>query len=145
MNKSEKERADEVNAKLKELMEDMPNCSINIKYNYASKADDDEDEDGIHLLWASDRLDVAREVDYQLTSIYSQLVILEKVMQDRETILDFLEAQDIRCSEQGIQRSYRQYALTRWEDASMAAMKKQAGVEDKKENTPSTQKSDKNV
>jgi hypothetical protein len=27
----------------------------------------------------------------------------------------------------------------------MAAMKKQAGVEDKKENTPSTQKSDKNV
>ena len=145
MNKSEKERADEVNAKLKELMEDMPNCSINIKYNYASKADDDEDEDGIHLLWASDRLDVAREVDYQLTSIYSQLVILEKVMQDRETILDFLKHKIFDVVSRASRGAIAEYALTRWEDASMAAMKKQAGVEDKKENTPSTQKSDKNV
>ena len=87
-------------------MEDMPNCSINIKYNYASKADDDEDEDGIHLLWASDRLDVAREVDYQLTSIYSQLVILEKVMQDRETILDFLKHKIFDVVSR-IQRSHR--------------------------------------
>lgn len=145
MSKSEKERADEVNAKLKELMEDMPNCSINIKYNYASKADDDEDEDGIHLLWASDRLDVAREVDYQLTSIYSQLVILEKVMQDRETILDFLKHKIFDVVSRASRGAIAEYALTRWEDASMAAMKKQAGVEDKKENTPSTQKSDKNV
>ena len=105
----------------------------------------DEDEDGIHLLWASDRLDVAREVDYQLTSIYSQLVILEKVMQDRETILDFLKHKIFDVVSRASRGAIAEYALTRWEDASMAAMKKQAGVEDKKENTPSTQKSDKNV
>lgn len=145
MSKSEKERADEVNAKLKELMEEMPNCSISIKYNYASTADNDEDEDAIHLLWASDRLDVAREVDYQLTSIHSQLVILEKVMQDRETILDFLKHKIFDVVSRASRGTIAEYALTRWEDASMAAMKKQAGVEDKKENTPSTQKSDKNV
>lgn len=128
MNKSEKERSDEVNEKLKELMDDMPNCSINVKYNYASKTDEEEDEDAIHLLWASDRLEVAREVDSQLTSIYSQLVILEKVMQSRESILDFLKRRIFNGIGRAARSTIAEYALTRWEDASLSAMKKQAGL-----------------
>lgn len=60
-------------------------------------------------------------------------------------ILDFLKHKIFDVVSRASRGAIAEYALTRWEDASMAAMKKQAGVEDKKENTPSTQKSDKNV
>ena len=64
MNKTEKERTEEVNKRLKELMDDMPDCSISIRYEYSNKVDtsDDESDNSIHLLWASDRLDIARDV-----------------------------------------------------------------------------------
>ena len=39
MNKTEKERTEEVNKRLKELMEDMPDCSISIRYEYSNKVD----------------------------------------------------------------------------------------------------------
>lgn len=135
MSKSEQERAKEVNDKLKELMEDMPSCTISVKYNYASNSDNDEDEDAIHLLWASDRLEVAREVDTQLTAIYSQLVILDKVMEQREGILDFLKHKILDVAGRASRGTIAEYALTRWEGASLSAMKKQAGVTEKKQSS----------
>lgn len=132
MSKSEKERADEVNDKLRELMEDMPGCSIKIKYNYANKEDNVDDDDSIHLLWASDRLDVAREIDNQLTSIYSQLIVIEKVMQNRETILDFLKHKILDVVSRAARSTIAEYALNRWEDAGLHAMQKQSESSNKK-------------
>lgn len=124
MSKSEQERADEVNNKLIELMAEMPGCSFRIKYNYASKAEDDSDEDPIHLLWASDRLDVAREVDLQLVTIYSRLVLLDKVLQDRETILGFLKNKILDVVSRDARSVLANYALSRWESAGAKAAAK---------------------
>lgn len=126
MNKSEKERAEEVNARLKELLADMPDCSISVKYEYAQSIDNfvDDDEDGIHLLWANDRLDIARDVEYQLTSIYAQLVLLDKVMQSRHTLQDFLKRQILDVVSRSARGTIAEFALQRWEDASLTAMKK---------------------
>ena len=126
MNKSEKERTDEVNQRLKELMEDMPDCSITIKYEYSNKVDDSDDESDntIHLLWASDRLDIARDVEYQLTEIYAQLVFLEHVMQARQSLLDFLKHQILDIVTRSGRGTIAEYCLQRWEDASIAAMSK---------------------
>lgn len=128
MKKSEQQRAEEVNARLKELMEEMPDCSISVKYNYASASEGEEDEDAIHLLWASDRLDIAREVDYQLTDIYSQLVILEKVMTNRETILDFLKHKILDIVSRDGRSTIAEYALGRWQSASVSAMSHQQPI-----------------
>lgn len=38
-----------------------------------------------------DRLNVAREVDYRLSKIYAQLVLCEKFMRSRESLLDYLK------------------------------------------------------
>ena len=44
-----------------------------------------------HLLWSSDRLEIAREVDSRLTKIYADLVSLEKMMHYKRSIIDVLK------------------------------------------------------
>lgn len=135
MKKTEKERTEEVNKRLKELMKDMPDCSISIRYEYSNKVDtsDDESDNSIHLLWASDRLDIARDVEYQLTEIYAQLVFLEHVMQARQSLLDFLKHQILDVVTRSGRGTIAEYCLQRWEDASIAAMNKTNNV--KKDST----------
>lgn len=123
MSLSEKERAAKVNERQKQLMEDMPDCSITVRYNYAKNMPNEEGSDPIHLLWASDRLDVARDVEYQLSVIYSQLVLLEKVMNDRQTIKDFLTNQLLNPITRKSRGTIAEYALGRWTDASDKAKK----------------------
>lgn len=123
MGMSEKERAAKVNERQKQLMEDMPDCSITLRYNYATTLPGGEDPDAIHLLWASDRLDVARDIEYQLSQIYSQLVLLEKVMNDRQTIKDFLTNQLLNPITRKSRGTIAEYALGRWTDASDKAKK----------------------
>lgn len=135
MKKTEKERTEEVNKRLKELMEDMPDCNISIRYEYSNKVDtsDNESDNSIHLLWASDRLDIARDVEYQLTEIYSQLVFLEHVMQARQSLLDFLKHQILDVVTRSRRGTIAEYCLKRWEDASIAAKSKTNNV--KKDST----------
>ena len=98
-------------------MDDMPNCSISMRYNYQSQTKDDEDdEDGIHLLLASDRLQVARYVEQELTRIYAQLVLIEKVMTQRECVLDFLKRQIFDVVSRRLRNTIASYALQRWEE-----------------------------
>ena len=123
MRQSEKERAAKVNERQKQLMEDMPDCSITVRYNYAKNMPNEEGSDAIHLLWASDRLDIARDVEYQLSVIYSQLVLLEKVMNDRQTIKDFLTNQLLNPVTRKSRGAIAEYALQRWTDASDKAKK----------------------
>ena len=47
--------------------------------------------DVIHLLWSSDRLEIAREVDTRITRIYADLVSLEKMMHYKRDIIDVLK------------------------------------------------------
>ena len=44
-----------------------------------------------HLLWSSDRLEIAREVDSRITMIYADLVSLEKMMHYKRSIIDVLK------------------------------------------------------
>ena len=46
--------------------------------------------DTYHLLWSSDRLEIARDIDTRLTKIYADLVSLEKMMHYKHSIIDIL-------------------------------------------------------
>lgn len=125
MNQTEKLRAEEVNMRLKQWLEDLPNCSVTVKYHYASNLnDEDDDEDGIHLLFAADRLQVARSVEQELAKIFAQLVLIEKVMTQRECILDFLRRQIFDVVSRSGRNGIAEYALRRLEGAGLEAMKK---------------------
>ena len=74
-------------------MNDHPGCTVEANYAYSSPAESEGDEDAIHLLWTCDRLNIARDADYRLSKIYAQLILIEKFMRSRETMLDYLKQQ----------------------------------------------------
>ena len=89
MNDSEKASA--VNAKVSEIARQYPDCTISVEYMRSSHIQEDRTEDKWHLLWSSDRLEIAREVDTRLTKIYADLVSLEKMMSYKYGIIDILK------------------------------------------------------
>ena len=88
---SDADKARQVNERLHQLQQEHPGCDIEANYAYSSPPDTSEDKDAIHLLWVCDRLKVARDVDYRLSKIYAQLVLVEKFMRSRESLLDYLK------------------------------------------------------
>ncbi len=60
--KSDKEKADEVNKRVSEIARDYPDCQITTEYAKSAPPDEDKTDDVQHLLWSSDRLEIAREV-----------------------------------------------------------------------------------
>ena len=89
--KSDQEKADEVNARLSEIAQEYPSCQISTEYAKSAPAEEDDTEDTYHLLWSSDRLEIAREIDSRLTKIYADLVSLEKMMHYKHSIIDLLK------------------------------------------------------
>lgn len=89
-NLTDSEKSRQANDRLHELQRENPGCDIEMNYAYSAPPDIEDDEDAVHLLWACDRLAVARDVDYRLSKIYAQLVLIEKYLRSRETLEDYL-------------------------------------------------------
>ena len=90
--KSDAEKAAEVNAKITETAREFPGCEVSVEYARSEPAQTDDTEDTYHLLWSSDRLEIARQIDTRLTNIYADLVSLEKMMTYKQDIIDILKA-----------------------------------------------------
>lgn len=88
---SEAEKAKQVNDRVAELAREYPSCKITTEYARSATMDDAATGDVYHLLWSSDRLEIAREVDSRLTKIYADLVSLEKMMHYKRSIVDVLK------------------------------------------------------
>ena len=88
---SEAEKARQVNDRIAELAREHPTCKITTEYARTAPMDDAATDDVWHLLWSSDRLEIAREVDSRLTKIYADLVSLEKMMHYKRSIVDVLK------------------------------------------------------
>ena len=90
--KSAQEKADEINAKLAEVARSYPECDTSVEYAKSEPVATDDTDDTYHLLWSSDRLEIARDIDTRLTKIYADLVSLEKMMHYKHSIIDMLRA-----------------------------------------------------
>ncbi len=125
-NKSEKEKADEVNKRISEIARDYPDCQITTEYAKSAPTEENDGDDVYHLLWSSDRLEIAREVDSRITKIYSDLVILEKFMHYKHNIVDML----LKYSpwqiddEQGRRRTLLDDAYQRWRENGRLSKKR---------------------
>lgn len=82
--------AEKVNQRMSELREEFPSCSVNPVYEYTQEEQNDSTEDVYHLLWASDRMEVARQVEIRLSQIYTDLVVLERYLHYKHSIIDWL-------------------------------------------------------
>ncbi len=90
-NKTEQEKADEVNRRISEIAREYPSCKITTEYAKSEPTAENTNNDVKHLLWSSDRLEIAREVDSRITKIYADLVSLEKMMHYKRSIIDVLK------------------------------------------------------
>lgn len=90
---SDADNADKVNKKMSELAQEYPSCDISVEYT-KTETQETEDTDGTrHLLWASDRLDIARGIEARLARIYTDLVMVEKFLHYKHSLSDW--AQDL--------------------------------------------------
>ena len=90
-NKTEQEKADEVNRRISEIAREYPSCKLTTEYAKSDPTTENTDSDIKHLLWSSDRLEIAREVDSRITKIYADLVSLEKMMHYKRSVIDVLK------------------------------------------------------
>ena len=112
--KTDQEKADEVNAKLSEIAREYPSCEPTVEYAKSSPVESDDTEDTYHLLWTSDRLDIARQIDSRLTRIYADLVSLEKMMHYKHSIIDILRSIAPLDTDQGRRLTLIERCRKRW-------------------------------
>ena len=112
--KTDQEKADEVNAKLSEIAREYPSCEPTVEYAKSSPVESDDTEDTYHLLWTSDPLDIARQIDSRLTKIYADLVSLEKMMHYKHSIIDILRSIAPLDTDQGRRLTLIERCRKRW-------------------------------
>lgn len=112
--KTDQEKADEVNAKLSEIAREYPSCEPTVEYAKSSPVESDDTEDTYHLLWTSDRLDIARQIDSRLTKIYADLVSLEKMMHYKHSIINILLSIAPLDTDQGRRLTLIERCRKRW-------------------------------
>lgn len=113
--KSDRENAATVNARISEIARDYPSCTVSTEYIRNEPVEQDNSGDTYHLLWSSDRLEIAREVDSRLTRIYADLVCLEKMMHYKLSIIDVLKnVAPYINDEQGRRRTILDESFARW-------------------------------
>ena len=112
--KTDQEKADEVNAKLSEIAREYLSCEPTVEYAKSSPVESDDTEDTYHLLWTSDRLDIARQIDSRLTKIYADLVSFEKMMHYKHSIIDILRSIAPLDTDQGRRLTLIERCRKRW-------------------------------
>ena len=87
---SDSEKAATVNAKVSEIARQYPDCTVTVEYMRSAPVQEDTTDDKWHLLWSSDRLEIAREVESRLTKIYADLISLEKMMSYKYGVIEVM-------------------------------------------------------
>lgn len=120
----ERKKVQLVNNRVSEIARQYPNCKVSTEYIKSQPAETDDLENTYHLLWSSDRLEMAREIDSRLTQIYADLVSLEKMMYYRLNITDVWNRIGPRINdEQGRHQTILEESLERWMNNATEAAK----------------------
>lgn len=114
-NASDADKEKQINERLSAIAREYPDCQLDTQYCKTEPSETDDTEDTYHLLWSSDRLEIARGVDMRLHKIYVNLVSIEKMMNYKRSIIDVLLtiAPPIN-DEQGRRQTLIQQARRRW-------------------------------
>lgn len=119
---SEQERSNIANQRQQELLKEHPDCSVEIRYQYSNNEVPEEDNGTYHLLWMSDRLRIAREVDMRLVRIHAELVLMERYLRHSQSILDYLATPFLDAYRQGMRGAMSNESYRRWRQSSIDAL-----------------------
>lgn len=87
------EKADLINRRLSELQQDYPQCQVTVLKSEKNPPEKEAKEEAFHLLWMSDRVALARFIEYRLRQIDGQLAFIERNLFIKRNVLnDFKKA-----------------------------------------------------
>lgn len=114
-NIEDKQKEQVVNKAISEVAQAYPNCKVSTEYIKSDPVEGDQSGDTYHLLWASDRIEIARQIETRLSHIFADLVSLEKMMHYKLSILDVWKRYGPYLDDQSGRRSdILQEAHHRW-------------------------------
>jgi hypothetical protein len=92
---------------------------VTTEYIKSEAPEEDASTDTYHLLWSSDRLEIARQIDVRITQIYADLVSLEKMMHYKRSIIDVLkDVAPTLDDRQGKKLTITEEAYQRWRNSA---------------------------
>jgi hypothetical protein len=116
---SDQTNAKIVNNRISEVAKEYPSCEVTTEYIKSEAPEEDASTDTYHLLWSSDRLEIARQIDVRITQIYADLVSLEKMMHYKRSIIDVLkDVAPTLDDRQGKKLTITEEAYQRWRNSA---------------------------
>jgi hypothetical protein len=122
MDITDEERAQIVNQRLSELAQDYPSCTVEADYRKGKQIDAEEEDGMPHLLWASDRLAIARDIESRLVSIYAKLAMLERYTMTSRSLKSMVMNTILNGIDHSKRRSIGIEALNRWKESAGQTM-----------------------
>ena len=119
---TDEENAQIINQRLSELAQDYPSCTVDADYRKGQQIEAEEDEGLPHLLWASDRLAIARDIESRLVTIYAKLCMLENYIRTSRSLKSTLFNTILNGIDHSKRRSIGIEALNRWKESAGQAM-----------------------
>ena len=119
----DQQRADVINSRLSEIAQDYPSCTVEAEYRKSNTVEVEDEDDGLpHLLWASDRLAIARDIESRLVTIYTKLAMLERYIKTSKTLKSMLFDTVMNGIDHSKRRSIGIEALNRWKESAGQAI-----------------------
>lgn len=85
---SDEEKANLINQKRQEVQGQFPSCNVTVVKSEKDPPEKEEKEEAFHLLWMSDRVALARFIEYRLRQIDGQLAFIERNLFIKRNVLD---------------------------------------------------------
>ena len=119
----DQQRADIINRRLSEIAQDYPSCTVEAEYRRSTPVEVEDEDDGLpHLLWASERLAIARDIESRLVTIYTKLAMLERYIKTSQSLTSMLFNTVMNGIDHSKRRSIGIEALNRWKDSAGQAV-----------------------
>ena len=119
----DQQRADVINQRLSEIAQDYPSCTVEAEYRKSNTVEVEDDDSGLpHLLWTSERLAIARDIESILVTIYTKLVMLERYIKTSKTLKSMLFETVMNGIDHSKRRSIGIEALNRWKESAGQAI-----------------------
>lgn len=119
----DQQRADVINRRLSEIAQDYPSCTVEAEYRRSTPVEVEDEDDGLpHLLWASERLAIARDIESRLVTIYTKLAMLERYIKTSQSLTSMLFNTIMNGIDHSKRRSIGIEALNRWKESAGQAV-----------------------
>ena len=111
----------------KKIMDDYPDCSVEVKYASPDSIADPGDNSTLHMMWVSDRIALARNLYNRVVGIYVGLKQLHSYLDANLSVEDFFKREVLERITQKMRERIAGECLKSWIQSSASVMSRSTG------------------